>query len=149
MRVSPRLPAHSVLQFSPRRPYTCSLCPCLSLWPPLFRPLLFIFSSERKGEWCRVIYQLIPPFSTGGSSLEFLSLHFPLGCFNFWHTPCSFVSLITLFISSISVPRKEVYFPRVTDLFRVRRNKRSPSPPPAIWHVKYSLLFSGQSAEFK
>ena len=60
-----------------------------------------------------------------------------------------FVSLITLFISSISVPRKEVCFPRVTDLFRVRRNKRSPSPPPAIRHVKYSLLFSGQSAEFK
>lgn len=52
----------------------------------------------------------------------------------------SFVSLIPVFIFSISVPRKEVYFPRDADLFRVRWNKRSPSPPPA---VKYSLHFSG------
>ena len=35
----------------------------------------------------------------------------------------SFVSLIPVFIFSVSVPRKEVCFPRVTDLFRVRWNK--------------------------
>lgn len=46
-------------------------CACVSFWQPPLRPFPFVFSSERKGEWCHVVYQVTPPSFTGGSSWDF------------------------------------------------------------------------------
>lgn len=101
-----------------------SVLDCSSLLLDLIFP--FTFSSARKGS--SVMSYQVYSSSLGWARLllKSLSLYFPVGYCNFliYSDPyLAFVPVIKLFLFSVSVSRKEIYFLE-SNLFRVKRNLR-------------------------